>query len=56
MQSLSSELMSRYEFNIIALFVQFYSGYFYELEQEYEILDLMDPECFKGVYEIDKTT
>lgn len=38
-------------------FVRLAAAYYVrELEQEYEILDLMDPERFKGVYEIDKTT
>ena len=37
-------------------FVRLAAAYYVrELEQEYEILDLMDPERFKGVYEIDKT-
>ena len=38
-------------------FVRLAAAYYVrDLEQEYEILDLMDPERFKGVYEIDKTT
>ena len=37
-------------------FVRLAAAYYVrELEQEYEILDLMDPERFKGVYEIDNT-
>lgn len=38
-------------------FVRLAAAYYVrELEQEYEILDLMDPERFKGVYEIDNTS
>ena len=38
-------------------FVRLAAAYYVrELEQEYEILDLMDPERYKGVYEIDNTS